>query len=438
MKRYLVLVLIGILFWLPTSTIAQDNSYIVLRTFWNVPGVLPYSDCITPYGNFIIISDENNLVTRLVEFETGEILYENDGKESLKFSPNGQFTVASVQVSSTFVSGLIETNSGQLISEINGSQLKFSADSAFAMAVRYEPDTTEYLTQIIDTSTGETIAEFQGSGDEFSPDNSQITIVTYGTTTIPPKTQMINIATGQIQLEIVGLLPPIGSEGAYAGLDTVFTADGEMLVIYMGGYINTSRFYDVGSGTLLSEVPGAVLISPNSQFVIANNAEGFTVVQLIDTATWQVLDEVSGSMLFSTSGEFYFRVEIDQPIGDNNVNIQLVRLDSQAIEAEYSGFINVNLVGNDKFTKLYDNQTRTTQLIDLENRTVIGKWLGYGTFLESQNLILFEENGNNQLIDYLSGDVLLSTSDQIRVPEFGNYVFVNDGQFVSVLARQES
>ena len=294
-KRLMLFVCLGLLMCGIPMSLAQDNAkpFVRLATYWDTPGVVT---AVSADDHWIVIYDLNDNTSRVVEVATGKVQATNPGQNSVHFSPSGRFvTLYASEKQSTQI---FDLSANKLLAEIPGFTAQFGPDESLAMGSIY--DSEDATTTVVNTKAGTILLMAKGRGDAFSPKSDLLAAVSLASTSV------IEVATGKVVFDFP---KKDFKEGQDTNATDHFSPDGSLFSVSQASN-SVSYVFDTATWQLLYQVDGSVLFSPDSRFLTARNDNDPSVgVMLVDAKTGKQTDTVKGDMWFSDDGKLLYRMD---------------------------------------------------------------------------------------------------------------------------------
>lgn len=384
-----------------------------LTTLWNAPG---YFAGHSADGRYLIMRDGD--ISRLIDIFDDEVVYKVNGR--IEFSPQGKFLLVSDYVNELVQ--LIDFPTKRLIYQATSS-FKLNADETLAMT-DFRNREYDDVTEVIDTRTGEVVVRAAGQPSKFSPDSAYFSVLEPFVE--PPETRIIEMASGQTVFTLAATRKLVATDAGWS-MNTAFSPDGSVFAFYVG-YTGTTQIVDLASKEVRYEVKGWVRFRNDGRYLVANNDDGYSDVQLIEVSTGEVLNEVmGGGMLFTGDGSLFVRWQGR----DSDTVTQIVDIETQDILLELKGWLGVSVTEDGQTAIARDNQTKTTRYISLAT----------GEIIREADRIFFEDVPNSPFCVeyYVDGGTRLAHTETEETLVLAqsisfspNYIYASNGLLVDV------
>jgi WD40 repeat protein len=418
---------------LPFETNAQEATppLALLTTYEDAPGRLTR---ISPDGLWLVIYDEANNLSRLVEVATGRILAESAQQYSIHFCPDS--SCAAYRIDDSMIE-LIALPEGDLITEFEGDFPQFSADSRYVWVnrrvdARYTTNLT-YTTYVVDILTGEGILQVAGIGRAI---NGQVGWFSVNDS-YNLNTHIYDLQTGDLEFSI-----PIelGENSQNGQADSIFSPDGRQIIVVYP-LLQTAAIYSTETWELQYRVEDTTRIGfrVDGRYILANDSDvhDSNHAQLLDAQTGDLIDEIEpGTLTFSHDGLILYRL-FDVEMRDT-YTIQAVEVATGEVLTEERGFIRLKLVENNQIAEIFDNNSRTTRFIDLTTDQIIWEIEGNASIFDFDRSLLFiHEFNNNRLINADTGEVYI-TAEQLFASPIEGFIFASREGYVELYGAPDA
>jgi hypothetical protein len=411
--RISLIVLLCSLFSFSSLTSQQaEDGWTHLGTLWDAPG---YIGEISPDSQFVSITQEG--VSRVVQIETGEVVAEITGN-AFQFSPGIRY--AHSYSFETKQATIIDLHTGIPL-VVDGVVDKFLDHERFAAVSQYYP--IGDFSRLIDLATGEIVAEFP-AGAAFSPD-ARYAAVTDRSQQPHMTTQVIEIATGNVLAEYEYDYPP---DRCCWGPYLVFhTSVPYLSIFYLAREV---QLIDTATWQVLYKTPSlwGIVFSSDGRYLATMNDDGQSDVHLLDASSGRVLDTVFGSFSFSADSRYLFRREsVDYDLR----RLEIVELSTNEVVFTLQGYFGETQLVTDTLLQVMYWREQKTRYFDISSGEMIYEVEGYAEL--HHDLLVIEDISTQMdtLRTWEDPETVIATG-QIEVTPDGKYALVSSDGFVDV------